>query len=154
MKIICSLSALALSTSTFHVSAQSMYRPSPAGSYSVARAVDNLIRPVAPDISNFITNQVLPSGSYCGRVALYTDTRSITERAPCPRYSVLGPVTSTVYVPPTDAYCSGGDNPICYEARPGYYTTVTPLGANCPGGYGLTVTGSSGPYQYYACIKS
>lgn len=135
----------------------------PASSYSDARAVDIMVRPpvqvmpsaesLALSIAPLLPQSSGPSGSYCGRAAVYTDNMNITERSPCQGHLVAYQAPTTAYMPPTLGWCNSesGD---CTGGTPGYYYTAYVFAGDCPVGYGLTTTGSSGPYQYYSCIKS
>lgn len=111
----------------------------------------------APTPSKTITDTITPSGPsgmYCGRAAVYTDNMAITDRVACDGHLVAYTAYSQAYMPPQAAYCTGNDNPECFPASPGYYYNTSYFATDCPSGYRVTTTGSSGPYQYYACIKS
>lgn len=92
-------------------------------------------------------------GSYCGRVAMYTDDRNLHEQTNCLGSKVLYYAYSSVWQPPVAAHCEGGEVETCYPAKDGYYATERALVYDCPGGYAVTTTGSAGPWMYYACIK-
>lgn len=119
----------------------------PASSKSNAVAVD--VTPRLPVVDPFG-----PSGSYCGRAAVYTDDMGITERTPCQGHQVAYTAQQPVFQPPIAAYCDGLDTPTCYPDQPGGWYTIPVFATDCPVGYAVTTTGSSGPYQYYSCIKS
>jgi hypothetical protein len=127
----------------------------PADSHSDSRAgpgiPESVLHPIVPSSSG-------PSGTFCGRAAVYTDSMGITERTPCQGHLVAYTATSSqqVWQPAQPAYYSGGENGTNYPATEGYFTTVTSsyFATDCPAGYSITTTGSSGPYQYYACIKA
>ena len=89
-------------------------------------------------------------GNYCGRSALYTDTRNFTEQVPCNGGLPYYYAASTAYQPPVAAFC---DENGCYPEQPGYSYVTQSLASGCPSGFSLTTTGSSGPYQYFTCIK-
>ena len=114
-----------------------------------------------PGLSESILHPVAPNaggpGSHCGTLAIYTDTNSVTDNRPCMGYAIAHDQSQVVWQPETPAYCTnGGDSgtDVCYEAQPGYYSTVTVSVPDCPIGYGIATTGSSDPYQYYTCVKS
>lgn len=135
----------------------------PASSYSSARSVDILIRPPVPvlpsaeslalSIAPLLPQSSGPSGTYCGRAAVYTDNMGITERSPCQGHLVAYQAPKQVYSPPTPGSCNT-ETGYCTDGSPGYYFTDYVFTGDCPDGYRLTTTGSSGPYQYYSCIKS
>jgi hypothetical protein len=119
----------------------------PASSYSNARAVDVTVHPVPSDPTG-------PSGVFCGRAAVYTDSMGVTERNPCQGHLVVYQAPTDVYVPAQEAYCDNAEVQTCYPATAGYSTTSYTFTGDCPVGFSLTTIGSSGPYQYYSCIKS
>ena len=137
-------------------------QPTPASSYSSARAVDIMVRqpvPVLPtpadlalQIAPLLPPASGPAGIYCGRAAVYTDNMSVTERTPCQGHQVAYQAPQQTYFPPSGGFCY--ENGYCDPVDPGGYFTTYVFAGDCPSGYGLTTTGSSGPYQYYSCIKS
>lgn len=123
--------------------------PTPAdssysGGYAIPGITSESIRPLIP-------NQGGPSGMYCGRAAVYTDSMAITDRVACDGHLVAYTAYSQAWMPGQPEWCSGE---ACYPATPGYYYTASSFATDCPSGYRITTTGSSGPYQYYSCIKS
>jgi hypothetical protein len=137
-------------------------RTLPASSYSNARAVDVMIRPPVPvlptpealalQIAPLLPPSSGPSGIFCGRAAVYTDSMGVTERSPCQGHLVAYQAPTSVYVPESGGQCA--ENGQCDPIIPAYWGTSYVFTSDCPIGYGFISTGSSGPYQYFSCIKS
>ena len=146
------------------VAAAQVSRPLPASSnnnYSALAA--KLVFPVVPtDICTASNtncyspgyappNQGGPSGMYCGRAAVYTDNMAITDRVACNGHLVAYTAYSQAWAPAQPGWCN---DQMCYPDTPGYYYNASYFATDCPSGYRVTTTGSSGPYPYYACIKA
>jgi hypothetical protein len=138
-------------------------RTLPASSYSNSRAVDIMIRPPVPvlptpgelalQIAPLLPPSAGPSGIFCGRAAVFTDSMGVTERSPCQGHLVAYQAPTEVWIPASGGTCDESGNS-CSPYIPGYVGISYVFAADCPAGFGLISTGSSGPYQYFSCIKS